>query len=49
MGANSSKKLAAKCPFLSKDEQHIVSSSFRLVSKNSDKIKEEELTVCNKN
>jgi hypothetical protein len=45
MGVNSSKKLAAKCSFLSKDEQHIVSNSFRLASKNSEKIKEEELTV----
>ncbi|XP_072388479.1 MTOR-associated protein MEAK7 [Diabrotica undecimpunctata] len=44
MGANSSKKLAAKCPFLSKDEQLIVSNSFKLASKNSEKIKEEELT-----
>lgn len=45
MGANSSKKLAAKCSFLSKDEQLIVSNSFKLASKNSEKIKEEELTV----
>ncbi|CAH1116496.1 unnamed protein product [Phaedon cochleariae] len=44
MGANSSKKLAAKCSFLSKDEQLIVSNSFKLASKNSEKIKEEELT-----
>lgn len=46
MGLNSSKRLAAKCSFLSKDEQVIVSNSFRLASKNSEKIKEEELTVC---
>lgn len=45
MGVNSSKKLAAKCSFLSKDEQIIVSQSFRLASKNSEKIKEDELTV----
>ncbi|KAF2892482.1 hypothetical protein ILUMI_13701 [Ignelater luminosus] len=44
MGLNSSKRLAAKCSFLSKDEQVIVSNSFRLASKNSEKIKEEELT-----
>ncbi|KAG5899547.1 hypothetical protein JTB14_008233 [Gonioctena quinquepunctata] len=44
MGANSSKKLAAKCSFLSKDEQLIVSNSFKLASRNSEKIKEEELT-----
>lgn len=45
MGVNSSKKLAAKCTFLSKDEQIIVSNSFRLASKNSEKIKDDELTV----
>lgn len=44
MGINSSKRLAAKCSFLSKDEQIIVSNSFKLASKNSDKIKEEEIT-----
>ncbi|XP_074034549.1 MTOR-associated protein MEAK7 isoform X2 [Leptinotarsa decemlineata] len=43
MGVNSSKKLAAKCSFLSKDEQLIVSNSFKLASKNSERIKEEEL------
>lgn len=43
MGVNSSKRLAAKCQILSKDEQAIVSTSFRLASKNSDKIKEDEL------
>lgn len=47
MGASSSKKLAAKCSFLSKDEQLIVSNSFKLASKNSEKIKEEELAVRN--
>lgn len=46
MGVNSSKKLAAKCSFLSKDEQLIVSNSFKLASKNSERIKEDELTVC---
>lgn len=45
MGVNSSKKLAAKCSFLSKDEQIIVSNSFKLASKNSEKIKEDELMV----
>lgn len=45
MGVNSSKRLAAKCQILSKDEQAIVSTSFRLASKNSDKIKEDELMV----
>lgn len=45
MGASNSKKLAAKCSFLSKDEQLIVSNSFKLASKNSEKIKEEELAV----
>ncbi|XP_060536321.1 MTOR-associated protein MEAK7 [Cylas formicarius] len=44
MGVNNSKKLAAKCSFLSKDEQLIVSNSFKLASRNSEKIKEEELT-----
>ncbi|XP_050297329.1 MTOR-associated protein MEAK7 [Anthonomus grandis grandis] len=44
MGVNSSKKLAAKCSFLSKDEQLIVSNSFKLASRNSEKIKEDELT-----
>ncbi|KAF7270287.1 MTOR-associated protein MEAK7 isoform X1 [Rhynchophorus ferrugineus] len=44
MGVNSSKKLAAKCSFLSKDEQLIVSNSFKLASKNSERIKEDELT-----
>lgn len=45
MGGNSSKKLAAKCTFLSKDEQIVVSNSFRLASKNSERIKEEDLMV----
>lgn len=45
MGVNSSKRLAAKCSFLSKEEQQIVGNSFRVVSKNSEKIKEDELSV----
>lgn len=45
MGINSSKRLAAKCSFLSKDEQVIVSNSFKFASKNSERIKEDELTV----
>lgn len=45
MGVNNSKRLAAKCAFLTKDEQVIVSQSFRLVSKNSEKIKEDDLVV----
>ncbi|XP_045474421.1 MTOR-associated protein MEAK7 [Harmonia axyridis] len=40
---NSSKKQAAKCNFLSKDEQNLVSNSFRFISKNSDRIKEDDL------
>ncbi|KAK9732424.1 tld [Popillia japonica] len=44
MGINSSKRLAAKCSFLSKDEQVIVSNSFKFASKNSERIKEDELT-----
>lgn len=43
MGLNTSKKLAAKCTFLSKEEQVIVGNCFRLTSRNSDRIKEEEL------
>lgn len=45
MGTSNSKKLAAKCSFLSKDEQLIVGNSFKLASKNCEKIKEEELSV----
>ncbi|KAK9883979.1 hypothetical protein WA026_004913 [Henosepilachna vigintioctopunctata] len=41
---NSSKKQAAKCNFLSKDEQIIVSNSFRMISKSSDRLKEDDLT-----
>lgn len=42
---NSSTKLAEKCPLLSKDEVPIVASSFKLVSKNSERIKEDDLMV----
>uniref|UniRef100_A0A1Q3F8M4 MTOR-associated protein MEAK7 n=1 Tax=Culex tarsalis TaxID=7177 RepID=A0A1Q3F8M4_CULTA len=41
--ASSSTKLAEKCPMLEKSELPLVASSFRLVSKNSDKCKEEDL------
>lgn len=47
---NSSTKLAEKCNILSKDEVPIVASSFKLVSKNSERIKEDDLMVsysCN--
>lgn len=40
---NSSKKQAAKCNFLSKEEQNVVSNSFKFISKNSDRIKEDDL------
>lgn len=39
---NSSTKLAEKCSLLHKNEIH-VASSFKLVSKNSEKIKQDEL------
>lgn len=42
---NASKKLAEKCTLLSKDEQPIVANSFRFASKNSDKIREDDLIV----
>lgn len=42
---NSSKKLAARCAFLSKDEQVIVSNAFRIASKNSERIKDDDLVV----
>lgn len=44
---NSSTKLAEKCSLLSKDEVPLVASSFKLVSKNSERIKEDDLMVCN--
>lgn len=40
---NSSTKLAEKCLLLNKNEVPVVASSFKLASKNSDKIKEDEL------
>lgn len=40
---NSSQKLAEKCSLLNKNEIPIVASSFKLVSKNSERIKEDEL------
>lgn len=40
---NSSTKLAEKCLLLNKMEVPVVASSFKLASKNSDKIKEDEL------
>lgn len=42
---NSSTKLAEKCSLLSKDEVPLVASSFKLVSKNSERIKEDDLMV----
>lgn len=40
---NSSTKLAEKCLLLNKNEVPVVASSFKLVSKNSEKVKEDEL------
>ncbi|XP_055300789.1 MTOR-associated protein MEAK7 isoform X2 [Sitodiplosis mosellana] len=40
---NSSTKLAERCALLSKDEVPLVASSFKLVSKNSERIKEDDL------
>ncbi|XP_026728450.1 TLD domain-containing protein 1-like isoform X2 [Trichoplusia ni] len=40
---NTSKKLAAKCTLLTKDEQKYLATTFRSASKNSDKIREEDL------
>lgn len=40
---NSSTKLAEKCSLLNKNEVPVVASSFKLVSKNSERIKEDEL------
>lgn len=42
---NSSTKLAEKCSLLSRDEIPVVASSFKLVSKNSERIKEDDLMV----
>lgn len=40
---NSSTKLAQKCSLLTKDEIPVVANSFKFVSKNSDRIKEDDL------
>ncbi|CAH1640787.1 unnamed protein product [Spodoptera littoralis] len=45
---NTSKKLAAKCTLLTKDEQKYLAATFRAASKNSDKIREEDLIVSGK-
>lgn len=42
---NSSTKLAERCSLLSKDEVPVVASSFKFVSKNSERIKEDDLMV----
>lgn len=42
---NSSTKLAEKCSLLAKSEVPVVASSFKLVSKNSERIKEDDLMV----
>lgn len=42
---NASKKLAAKCALLTKDEQKHVASTFRAASKKSGKIREDDLIV----
>lgn len=48
MGTNASKKLAAQCTLLTKDEQKYVASTFKAASKNSGKIKEDDLIVSGK-
>ncbi|CAH0717663.1 unnamed protein product, partial [Brenthis ino] len=45
---NTSKKLAAKCTLLTKDEQKYVAATFRAASKNSERIREEDLIVSGK-
>ncbi|XP_028036776.1 TLD domain-containing protein 1 isoform X3 [Bombyx mandarina] len=40
---NTSKKLAAKCTLLTKDEQKHVAATFRAASKNSERIREDDL------
>lgn len=45
---NSSTKLAEKCSLLSRDEVPVVASSFKFVSKNSERIKEDDLMVKTK-
>lgn len=42
---NSSTKLAERCSLLSRDEVPVVASSFKFVSKNSERIKEDDLMV----
>lgn len=42
---NTSKKLAAKCSLLTREEQKFIANTFRAASKNSDKIREEDLIV----
>lgn len=45
---NTSKKLAAKCTLLTKEEQKYIAATFRAASKNSEKIREEDLIVSGK-
>ncbi|KAM3955943.1 MTOR-associated protein MEAK7 [Aphomia sociella] len=45
---NTSKKLAAKCTLLTKDEQKFVAATFRAASKNSERIREDDLIVSGK-
>ncbi|CAG9570821.1 unnamed protein product [Danaus chrysippus] len=45
---NTSKKLAAKCALLTKEEQKYVAATFRAASKNSERIREEDLIVSGK-
>lgn len=45
---NTSKKLAAKCTLLTKEEPKYVAATFRAASKNSERIREEDLIVSGK-
>lgn len=45
---NTSKKLAAKCTLLTKDEQKYIAATFRTASKNSERIREDDLIVSGK-
>lgn len=45
---NTSKKLAAKCTLLTKDEQKHIAVTFRSASKNSERIREDDLIVSGK-
>ncbi|XP_013137967.1 PREDICTED: TLD domain-containing protein 1 isoform X2 [Papilio polytes] len=45
---NTSKKLAAKCTLLTKEEQKYVAATFRAASKNSERIREDDLIVSGK-